>query len=104
MYMFYEGLFSYQSGSQCLVNVVQRQRFELMMDDCCFSCSDRARVVGGLPDVVAIQEGKVNNETDSDNTLFLRLLLFFDHIFPLNSDVSSFVRHASNAKHNSFSL
>lgn len=25
----------------------------------CISCSDRARVVGGLPDVVAIQEGKV---------------------------------------------
>lgn len=27
----------------------------------CISCLDRARVVGGLPDVVAIQEGKVNN-------------------------------------------
>lgn len=27
----------------------------------CASCLDRARVVGGLPDVVAIQEGKVNN-------------------------------------------
>lgn len=25
----------------------------------CLSCLDRARVVGGLPDVVAIQEGKV---------------------------------------------
>ncbi len=26
----------------------------------CISCLDRARVVGGLPDVVAIQEGKVS--------------------------------------------
>lgn len=36
-----------------------------MVDICilahyCISCLDRARVVGGLPDVVAIQEGKVN--------------------------------------------
>lgn len=38
----------------------------LMPDLCflthyCLSCSDRARVVGGLPDVVAIQEGKVRS-------------------------------------------
>uniref|UniRef100_A0AAX7SLD2 Myomesin 1a (skelemin) n=1 Tax=Astatotilapia calliptera TaxID=8154 RepID=A0AAX7SLD2_ASTCA len=36
----------------------------LMFDTCtCISCLDRARVVGGLPDVVAIQEGKSLNLT-----------------------------------------
>uniref|UniRef100_A0A672ZBT1 Myomesin 1a (skelemin) n=1 Tax=Sphaeramia orbicularis TaxID=375764 RepID=A0A672ZBT1_9TELE len=35
----------------------------LFVVDSCFSCSDRARVVGGLPDVVAIQEGKSLNLT-----------------------------------------
>lgn len=34
------------------------------------SCLDRARVVGGLPDVVAIQEGKVN-----ENTQYIIVLL-----------------------------
>uniref|UniRef100_I3JRU5 Myomesin 1a (skelemin) n=1 Tax=Oreochromis niloticus TaxID=8128 RepID=I3JRU5_ORENI len=40
------------------------QELSLMIDTCTFiSCLDRARVVGGLPDVVAIQEGKSLNLT-----------------------------------------
>uniref|UniRef100_A0AAX7U7G1 Myomesin 1a (skelemin) n=1 Tax=Astatotilapia calliptera TaxID=8154 RepID=A0AAX7U7G1_ASTCA len=40
------------------------KRLSLMFDTCtCISCLDRARVVGGLPDVVAIQEGKSLNLT-----------------------------------------
>uniref|UniRef100_I3JRU7 Myomesin 1a (skelemin) n=1 Tax=Oreochromis niloticus TaxID=8128 RepID=I3JRU7_ORENI len=39
-------------------------KLSLMIDTCTFiSCLDRARVVGGLPDVVAIQEGKSLNLT-----------------------------------------
>lgn len=53
-----------------------------MFDTCtCISCLDRARVVGGLPDVVAIQEGKVNKQFF---TLFMKSVTLLLFLFSLS--------------------
>lgn len=56
----------FESQSQVYVGLYWGKVKWMMVDVCdlahsFISCSDRARVVGGLPDVVAIQEGKVNS-------------------------------------------
>lgn len=67
--MLYEGWFSrqfkvseyYVFNRQMLHRLTDCQMVDIcFLAHSCISCSDRARVVGGLPDVVAIQEGKVN--------------------------------------------